>query len=71
VKGWKSLGEYVEYEARMIESVLKEKDIPVLLQAADYALPVIMGSGGMVNIYVPEELYEKAKKALEGENEEG
>ncbi len=71
VKGWKSIGEYQETEARMIESVLRDNGIAVLLRQVDYALPVIMGSGGRMEVFVPEDLYDEALRILEGKDKEG
>ena len=72
MKGWKSLGEYKEFEANAIKSLLKQHNIPVMLKQADYALPVVFGSGGIAEVLVPESLYEKAIKILdEGGTEDG
>ncbi len=65
MKGWKSLGEFKEFEASAIKSLLEEHKIPVMLKQADYALPVIFGSGGVAEVLVPESLYERAIKILD------
>ncbi len=64
MKGWSSLGVYDELEAKMIKNLLEENDIPVLLQQVDYALPVIFGSGGRYEIFVPESDEESALEVL-------
>ena len=71
MEGWKSLGEFKEFEASTIKSLLEENDIPVMLQQVNYALPVIFGSGGIIEVLVPESLYEKSIKILnEGGNKD-
>ena len=65
MKGWKSLGEFKEFEANAIKSLLEKHEIPVVLKQVDYALPVIFGSGGIVEVLVPENLYEKSIEILD------
>ena len=77
-EGWKSLGVFDLTKAEMIKSVLDEEGIENFMKGATvpYADPVIFGQGGMVEIMVKEEDYERAVELIEdfemgvGEDEE-
>ncbi len=64
---WEKVAEVREYEAEMIKEMLEENGIPVLVRQSDYAMPVIFGSGGMVEVLVPKDFVDKAKEIIEGE----
>ena len=62
---WEKLGEFDEIKAGMIKGLLEENDIPVLIKQSDYAMPVIFGSGGIVEVYVPSGSLRRAKELVD------
>ena len=61
---WEKLTEVREYEAEMIKDMLEKEGIPVLIKPLDYAPPVFVGAGGMVEVLVPESELERAKEIV-------
>jgi hypothetical protein len=68
---WSVLIEGSELEIRMVEDLLKENDIPYVIETCDDVTPrAIFGSSALVQVKVPKDLLEKAKKILEGIQDE-
>ncbi|MCD6550989.1 DUF2007 domain-containing protein [Thermotoga sp.] len=64
---WEILIEGNELEIRMVEDLLKECGIPYIIETCDDVTPrAIFGSSALVQIKVPKNLLEEAKKVLEG-----
>ena len=68
---WEKLGEFDEIRAGMIRGILEERGIPVLVKQSDYAMPVIFGSAGVVELYVPGDRIREAKEIVEEIGGEG
>lgn len=64
---WKSLGVFDLTKAEMIRGILEEEGIESFTKGttAPYADPVIFGQGGMVEIMVREDDYDRAVELIE------
>ncbi|HAA81840.1 MAG: Uncharacterized protein XD64_0998 [Thermotoga sp. 47_83] len=63
---WETLIEGSELEVKMIEDILKENEIPYVVETCDDVTPrAIFGSSALMVIKVPEEFLEEAKRILE------
>ncbi|AEH51923.1 hypothetical protein Theth_1882 [Pseudothermotoga thermarum DSM 5069] len=62
---WKILFEQIDFTtANLIKALLEDNGVEVVIKSAKEFDPVIFGQGGMVQILVKEEDFEKAQQLL-------
>ncbi len=62
---WKVLFEQIDFTtASLIKALLEDNGVEVIVKAAKEFDPVIFGQGGMVQILVKQEDYEKAEQLI-------